>query len=97
MQLLVKAASFNPPINDLKTIYISFVRSLLEQCCIVWNSSLTEENIKDLERVQKSAMKVIFNTNYKGYRNSLNTLDMDTLAIRRKILCLEFAKKVCQK
>ena len=93
MQLLVKAASFSPPLNDLKIIYISFVRSLLEQCCVVWNSSLTEENINDLERVQKSAMKIIFDTKYKGYENSLKTLDMDTLANRRSKLCLEFAKK----
>ena len=93
MQLLVKAASFNPPINDLKTIYISFIRSLPEQCCVVWNSSLTEENKNNLERIQKSTMKIFFDTKYKGYRNLLNNLDMDTLENRRNKLCLEFAKK----
>ena len=53
MELLRRAASFGPPIEDLKDIYILFVRSILEY------SSITDENTSDLERVQKSALQVI--------------------------------------
>ena len=43
LELLRKVASFSPPTEDLKIIYISYIRSLLEQSCTVWNSLLTEE------------------------------------------------------
>ena len=41
MQLLRKVASFSPPLEDLKTIYKLYVRSILEQSAVVWHSSLT--------------------------------------------------------
>ena len=34
MSLLTKIAEFNPSIEDLKTIYILFIRSLLEQSAV---------------------------------------------------------------
>ena len=93
MALLRKVASFGAPVDDLKTIYIMFIRSLLEQSATVWHSRLTEENSNDLERVQKSAMKVIFKEKYSGYEKSLDKLDLPTLAERREQLCLSFAQK----
>ena len=59
MALLRKVASFGTPPEDLKIIYVLFIRSILEQSVTVWHSSLTVEYINDLERVQKSAIKVI--------------------------------------
>ena len=47
MQLLRKVASFGTPIEDLKDIYILFVRSLLEQSATVWHSSISTENDND--------------------------------------------------
>ena len=93
MTLLRKIASFNPPREDLKTIYFLFVRSILEQSAVVWHSSLSKENSIDIERVQKSAVKVILGANYKGYKKSLDILEMQTLEERRKELCLKFAKR----
>ena len=92
MELLRKVAEFGTPQEDLKTIFILFVRSLLEQSATVWHSSLSQENIDDLERVQKSACKVILQEKYRGYKNALNTLDIETLAERRTSLCLSFAR-----
>ena len=93
LQLLVKVASFNPPVEDLKLIYTSFIRSLLEQSCVVWHTSLTTENAMDLERVQKTSMKIILGENYRGYKNSLNKLGLNSLSERREALCLNFSKK----
>ena len=93
MELLRRVASFGTPAEDLKIIYILFIRSLLEQSATVWHSSLTEENINDLERVQKTAIKVILQDKYKGYKNGLAQLDIETLEDRREELCLNFAKK----
>ena len=65
----------------------------MEQSCTVWNSGLTQENVKDIERVQKSALKLILAEKYKTYKNALNILELESLEDRRKVLCLEFAKK----
>ena len=93
MQLLRKAATFGPPVEDLKEIYTIFVRSILEQSAVVWHSSLSEENKADLERVQKSALKIILGDKYPGYEQALARLDLETLDSRRETLCFTFAKK----
>ena len=93
MELVRKVAGFGASEEDLKTIYFLFVRSILEQSAPVWHSSLTEENSDDLERVQKSAVKIILGTKYLGYENSLAKLDMISLKDRREQLCLSFAEK----
>ena len=58
MQLLNAAASFTSNIYELRSIYLTYIRSVLEQSAVVWHSSLTSKNRKDLERVQKSEKKI---------------------------------------
>ena len=70
----------------------SFIRSKLETSAVVWHSSLSCKNRRDLERVQKSAMKVILKNQYSTYEEALKILNMDTLDKRREILCRKFAK-----
>ena len=93
MELLRKVAGFGAPLEDLKTVYILFIRSLLEQSATVWHSSLSKENIQDLERVQKSACRIMLKEKYQGYKNALKKLDLLTLDERREELCLQFAIK----
>ena len=93
MELLRKVASFSTPTNDLKQIYILFVRSILEHSATVWHSSLTQENIDDLERVQKSALKIILQDKYRTYKQGLAQLNLETMVDRRENLCLNFALK----
>ena len=59
---------------------------------VVWHSSLTKKNEGDIERVQRSALKVILKDRYKSYKDALNTLGLQTLKDRRDYLCLKFAK-----
>ena len=59
----------------------------------MWHSSLTEQNKSDLERVQKSALKVILGQKYETYKKALSDLDLETLEERREFLCLRFAQK----
>ena len=96
MQLLRKVASFDTPEDDLVNVYILFIRSLLEQSAVVWHSSLTQENAQDLERIQKSAMKVILGQSYISYEKSLAKLGLESLNDRREQLCMNFAK-TCEK
>ena len=93
MVLLRKLAEFGAPIADLKTIYKSYIRSILEQSAVVWHSSLTEENKTDLSRVQKTACKVMLRGRFESYEKSLDILDLEKLSDRREKLCNSFAKK----
>ena len=92
MQLLRIATNFTSNWEDLKIIYISYIRSYLEQSCVVWHSGLTQENTQDLERIQKCALKIILNESYKNYQNALNILETESSENRRENLCLRFAK-----
>ena len=71
---------------------MSFIRSKLETSAVVWHSSLSDKNRRDLERVQKSALKIILKDNYTTYEEALRILNMDTLDKRRELLCMRFAK-----
>ena len=78
-------------------IWIVYCRSLLEQSAVVWSSSLTQENKDDLERTQKSFVKLILKNEFKtehedSYENALIKLNLQSLEQRRKELCLNFAK-----
>ena len=93
MEILRKLSSFSAPEKDMKQIYMTYIRSLCEQSCTVWHSSLTNQNEEDIERVQKVALKIILKEKYKSYENALNRLDLNTLKQRRQTLCLNFARK----
>ena len=58
----------------------------------MWHSSLSDGNRRDLERVQKSALKIILKNHYKSYEDALKVLKLDNLEKRREMLCLKFAK-----
>ena len=72
------------------------MRSILEQSAVVWHSSLTRKNRKDLERLQKTAVKVILGKKSLSYKKDLEKLKLDTLEERRRKICLKFAKKCLQ-
>ena len=93
MQLLHNAAKFTRKKSDLRSIYQTFIRPVLEQSAPVWHSSITEENSADLERVQKAAVRVIMGFQHVDYETSLNELHLPTLKTRRDQLCLTFAKR----
>ena len=93
MRVLHRAANFTKNSRDLLIIYKSFIRSKLEQSAVVWHSSLSKCNEYDLERVQKSALKVILGEKYINYKNALKKLDIESLYARREALCFKFAKK----
>ena len=93
MQLLRKVSTFVMSVKEKLDIYKKFVRSHLEQSCTVWSSSLSKGNEKDIERVQKSALKLILAKKYTTYQEALKELNIKTLKARRKLLCAKFALK----
>ena len=91
LQMLRKATKFTNNKDDLKEIYISYIRSILEQSAVIWTGNLTEENKSDLERVQKNVLRVIFGDEYEHYNDSLEKLGICTLSERREKLTKKFA------
>ena len=78
---------------DLLDVYSKQIRSILEFAVPVWNSSLTGENISEIERIQKTALHIILGERYISYLNALKLSGLEKLSNRRRKLCLSFAKK----
>ena len=87
MRMLHKLVEFSVPMEDLVNVFILYIRSVLEQSCQVWHSSLTFDNLTDIERIQKNALKIILKDEYICYEHALTHL-----VERRDKLCLKFAK-----
>jgi hypothetical protein len=73
--------------EDLLTIYKTFIRCLVEYCCVVWHSSLTVDQCNTIERIQRVCLKIILGPNYGGYETALEMCELESLELRRKKLC----------
>ena len=93
MVILRNLSNFNMPIIELLNIYILYIRSVVEQSLVVWNSSITQEECLEIERVQKVALRIIMNENYVNYANALCITGLMTLKERRDHLSTKFAEK----
>ena len=93
MIMLHAASKFTRDKQILREIYFTRIRCKLDQSAVVWNSSLTLKNISDLERVQRSAIRIIYGKKYESYSGTLKELNIQSLSERRNLLCLKFAKK----
>ena len=78
MELLRQITQFTKSRQDKLHIYKVYIRSVLEQACVVWNTSLTKKNERELERVQKIAVNLIIGRQNE-YSESLKELNITTL------------------
>ena len=79
--------------SEMLDVYQKQVRSVLELAVPVWQAGLTQQEVKQIERVQRTAFYIILGDNYKDYTNALDLLQCDRLAERRYKLCENFVKK----
>ena len=79
--------------EELLDVYCKQVRCILELAVAVWAAGLSQGQVAQIERVQKTVCAVILGNNYRGYENALNVLEISKLSERRKVLCFNFAKK----
>ena len=93
MIILRNLYKFDVPVDDLLEIYVLYIRSVVEQSAVVWHSSITKGEQRDLERIQKVALKIILKETYVTYADALKLTGLETLSARRAKLCLSFAKK----
>ena len=74
--------------------YIKEIRVLAEQGVPIWNSGLTKGQVKDLEKIQKVALKIILSDTYQSYEIACDGFNLESLAQRRQDLCINFAVKL---
>ena len=79
-----KAQQMGASNSVLINVYSKQVRSVLEYASVVLNSSLTKENITNIEWVQKSAFAVMLGSRYNSYEEACHKLNIDTLMKRRE-------------
>ena len=62
--------------QDLKYFYTMKLRSVLESLAVVFHSMLTKEDSTNIERVQKSVVRLIMGSRYQSYETSLKYIQM---------------------
>ena len=75
-------------------LYQKHVISIVEYAAPVWNSGLTNSDKNEIERVQKTALSVIFYQ--KSYTKKLEMANLDRLGARRDGICQKFAIKTAK-
>ena len=96
MSILRSLVKFRIPKCDLVLIYMLYVRSILEQSSVVWSTSITQDEVLALERVQKCALRLIYQSEYLSYSNALYMSGLPDLSSRRLKLLHNFADKCVQ-
>ena len=92
MIILHNLFDFDLPMTEMINIYILYIRSILESSAVVWHSSLTQSDERKIERIQKTALRIILAGEYENYEQALIIAELQTLKERRKFLCKKFAK-----
>ena len=63
--------------------YLKEVRPLTEQGVPIWNSSLTKSQVRNIEKIQKVALKIILGHQYKTYESACEIFGLQKLSTRR--------------
>ena len=93
LSLLTKLKYVGVSTEDLLDIYVLFIRSCAEYCCVAFHSSLTLEQSRSIERIQKVCLRVILGDSYIDYNAALEMSGLKTLYQRREDRCLSFSLK----
>ena len=93
LTLITKLKYVGVSTEDLVHLYILYIRSVLEYCSVLWHSTLTTAQSYNIERVQKTCIKVILGEEYVDYPSALEICGLETLQERRENRCLQFGLK----
>ena len=94
LYILKTLKRFCLPVNDLISIYLGYIRPLLEYATPVWNFSLTLKYVKAMENFQKRVCKIILGNEYKFYDDALVSCGILALSQRRNQLCIKFGQSL---
>ena len=91
--MLTKLKYAGVKIPKLLEIYKLRMRTCLEQCSVLYHSSLSIKQSNALDRLQAVCLKVILQENYHSYDSALLQTELDKLSTRRFSRCLSFSLK----
>jgi len=69
--------------EDFLVIYKAYIRPHLEYCVQAW-SPYMQKDIQILEKIQRSATKIVHRLKHLCYKDRLDRLDLTTLFVSRK-------------
>ena len=87
----MKILNINPDI--IVDFYFKEIRSICEMACQVFHSGLTKNQTRDIESIQKRALKLILGELYSSYEEARTLVSAEPLSDRRDSLCLTFIKR----
>ena len=93
LSLLTKLKYALVSTEDLLDIYVLFIRSCAEYCCVAFHSSLTIEQSHSIETIQNVCLRVILGECYIDYNTALKMTGLKTMYQRREDRCLSFSLK----
>ncbi|KAI8509624.1 hypothetical protein Bbelb_120520 [Branchiostoma belcheri] len=96
LYLLCKLKHFHLPIEDLVSVYISYIRPVMEYGAPVWHSGLSNSLSNKIEKVQRRAVRIILGASFTSYSTACAQLGLPTLYARRHELTAKFAKSLEQ-
>ena len=79
MTILRRLNDFKVEKADMIKIYVLFIRVTIEQSSVVWSSALTQQEEQSLERIQKIALRLIYQNEYISYDNALFLSKLPTI------------------
>ena len=87
----MKVLNIDPDV--IVDFYFKEIRSVCEMACQVFHSGLTKNQSRDIEKIQKRALKLILGHHYTSYFEACILMSAEPLADRRDTLCSTFIKK----
>ena len=91
----MKVLNIEPEI--ILDFYFKEIRSILEMGCQIFHSGLTKNQSRDIENIQKKALKIILGRLYSCYEEACTLLSCEPLSDRRDTLCLKFIRKAVKR
>ena len=73
-------------------VYCTIIHSILEYACHVWHPGLTKNCLKDIERVQKCCLKLLYP--YFSYNEALNKSGLDRLDYHRDLITVNLFRQI---
>ncbi|KAI8485682.1 hypothetical protein Bbelb_365160 [Branchiostoma belcheri] len=83
LYLLRKLKHFHLPIDDLVTVYVTYIRPVTEYAAPVWHSGLSTLLCNKLEKVQRRALRIILGKDFISYSKACEQPALPTLKGRR--------------
>ena len=82
--------------DDLLDIYKLFIQPMAEYCSVVFHTSLTQKQIKKIELIQSTCLKIILGSYFENYDSAMKLCSLSSLEERRSARMLNFALKCTQ-